>query len=115
MNTTLKDVMNGLDPERRKRVVAEADQLHAEYQTLQELRKAKDLTQVELAKSLGIQQASVAQMEKRSDLMLSTLRGYVEAMGGKLKLLVEFPDREPVSLNGLGDTEEPTLKHGSGK
>ena len=46
-------------------------------------------------------------MEKRGDLMLSTLRGYVEAMGGTLSLTVAFPDRAPVSLEGFGDTEEP--------
>ena len=48
--------------------------------------------------------------EKRSDLMLSTLRDYIEAMGGKLNLVVEFPDRVPVSLEGFGDTEEPPRK-----
>lgn len=55
----------------------------------------------------AIRQATVAQMEKRGDLMLSTLRSYVEAMGGHLRLVVDFPDRPPVSLEGLGDTEEP--------
>jgi len=107
MGTSLKDKLNRLSPERRQRIEAEAERLHAEYLTLQQLRKAKDLTQVQLAETLGIRQATIAQMEKRSDLMLSTLRSYVEAMGGKLRLLVEFPDRAPVSLEGLGDTEEP--------
>ncbi|MEM5583784.1 XRE family transcriptional regulator, partial [Roseibium sp. AS2] len=68
--------------------------------------QAKELTQVQLAKTLGIRQATVAQMEKRSDLMLSTLRSYVEAMGGKLKLSVEFPNHEALVLTGLGDTED---------
>ena len=45
-------------------------------------------------------------MEQQSDLLLSTLRSYVKAMGGKLRLTVEFPDRPPVSLEGLGDTEK---------
>lgn len=107
MGISLKDKMAQLSPERQARISDEADLLHAEYLTLQELRKAKDLTQVQIAELLNIRQASVAQMEKRSDLMLSTLRSYVEAMGGKLRLLVEFPDHAPVSLDGLGDTEEP--------
>ena len=47
-------------------------------------------------------------MEKRGDLMISTLRSYVEAMGGRLDLGVEFPDRVAVHLGGLGDVEEPT-------
>jgi transcriptional regulator with XRE-family HTH domain len=71
------------------------------------LRKAKDVTQVQLAETLGIQQATVAKYERQSDLLLSTLSSYVRAMGGSLKLMVEFPGKEPVALEGLGDTEEP--------
>jgi len=107
MGRTLKDKMAQLPKKRRTRIEAEADRLHAEYQTLKDLRKAKALTQVQVAEILGIQQATVAQLEKRSDLMISTLRGYVEAMGGTLQLTVTFPDREPVALEGLGDTEAP--------
>jgi transcriptional regulator with XRE-family HTH domain len=111
MGTTLKDKMARLTPERRARIEAEADRLHAEYQTLKDLRRARDLTQAQLAESLGIRQATIAQLEKRSDLMISTLRSYVEAMGGRLRLTVEFPDKAPVSLEGLGDTEEPRPRH----
>lgn len=107
MGTSLNEKLDDLPEARRKRVLAEADRLHAEYLTLQELRKAKKLTQAQLAEVLNIRQATIAQMEKRSDLMLSTLRSYVEAMGGKLRLMVEFPDRPPVSLEGFSDTDEP--------
>lgn len=110
MTASLKDIIKGLQPDRQERITAEADRLHAEYLTLQDLRKAKELTQTNLAETLGIRQATVSQMEKRSDLMLSTLRSYVEAMGGSLSLMVEFPDRTPVVLDGLGDTEEPSRK-----
>lgn len=72
--------------------------------------QAKAFTQVQLAETLGIRQATVAQMEKRGDLPLSTLRSYVEAMGGRLDLVVEFPDRAPVSLAGLGDAGAPKEK-----
>ncbi len=105
MVTTLKKKLDELPQARREQILAEADRLHAEYLTLQELRKAKKLTQEQLAKTLKIRQATIAQTEKRSDLLLSTLRSYVEAMGGKLNLTVEFPDREPVSLVGIGDTD----------
>jgi transcriptional regulator with XRE-family HTH domain len=111
MGTTLKNKMARLTPERRARIEAEADRLHAEYQTLKDLRKARDLTQAELAQNLGIRQATIAQLEKRSDLMISTLRGYIEAMGGRLRLTVEFPDKTPISLEGFGDTEEPRPRH----
>ena len=106
MARSLQEKLATLDPERRARIEAEADRLHTEYLTLKELRKAKELTQVQLAETLGIQQATVAKYERQSDLLLSTLRRYVAAMGGELKLMVEFPGKAPVVLEGLGDTEE---------
>ena len=108
MATTLREKMRGLPAERRARIDAETDRLHDEYKTLQELRKARDLTQVEIAKRLNIRQASVAQMEKRSDLLISTLRGYIESMGGTLKLVVEFPDRAPTQIGGIGEPGDVT-------
>ncbi len=110
MARTLQDKLAGLDPARRAGIEAEAARLHTEYLTLQELRKAKALTQVQLAETLGIQQATVAKYERQSDLLLSTLTSYVRAMGGSLKLMVEFPGKAPVALEGLGDTEEPSRK-----
>ena len=107
MARTLKDKLAALDPARRAGIEAEADRLHTEYLTLKELRKAKDFTQVQLAETLGIQQATVAKYERQSDLLLSTLSSYVQAMGGSLKLMVEFPGKKPVALDGLGETEEP--------
>lgn len=107
MARTLKDKLAALDPARRAGIEAEADRLQTEYLTLRELRKAKDLTQVQLAETLHIQQATVAKYERQSDLLLSTLSSYVRAMGGNLKLVVEFPGKAPVALEGLGDTEEP--------
>ena len=103
MAKTLNKKLDELPAARHERILAEADRLHVEYLTLQELRKAMKLTQEQLAEMLKIRQATIAQTEKRSDLMLSTLRSYVEAMGGKLCLTVEFPDRAPVSLVGFGD------------
>ena len=102
MATPSSKILSELPEARRERILAEADRLHAEYLTLQELRKAMKLTQEQLAEMLDIRQATIAQTEKRRDLMLSTLRSYVEAMGGKLSLTVEFPDRAPVSLVGFG-------------
>ncbi|QHQ35343.1 helix-turn-helix domain-containing protein [Algicella marina] len=107
MARSLKDKLATLDPARRAVIEAEADRLHAEYLTLQELRRAKKLTQVQLAETLGVQQATVAKYERQSDLLLSTLTSYVRAMGGELKLMVEFPGKAPVALEGLGETEEP--------
>ena len=73
--------------------------------TLRELRKARKLTQARVAKKLGITQDSVSRLEKRSDLLLSTLRKTVKAMGGNLFLVAEFPDRPPVVLSGISEGE----------
>ena len=73
--------------------------------SLRDLRQALTLTQERMAETLGIGQDGVSRLEKRSDLLLSTLRTYIEAMGGQLSLIAEFPDREPVTLYGLGTME----------
>jgi len=109
MTITLKDMIGRLPPDQQAEIAAEAARLRAEYLTLRDLRKARELTQVQLAQTLGQQQVSIAKLEKRSDLLLSTLRRYVEAMGGRLNLVVEFPDREPVVLKGIGDTDEKSV------
>ena len=101
MPVNVNDKIRKLGPARRKKVEARAKELIAEEMTLRELRKARKLTQVRMAKALGIKQDSVSRLEKRSDLLLSTLRKTVEAMGGNLSLVVEFPDRAPVVLSGI--------------
>lgn len=106
MAITLKDKMDQLSSSSRKKVEARAAQLIAEEMTLQQLRQARKLTQVRMAKTLGITQDGVSRLEKRSDLLLSTLRKTVEAMGGTLSLVAEFPDREPVVLSGIAMEEE---------
>jgi hypothetical protein len=95
------DKIRKLSPERRKKVEARAGELLAEEMTLRELRRARQLTQVRLAKTLGITQDSVSRLDQRTDLLLSTLRKSVEAMGGRLSLVAEFPDRAPVVLSGI--------------
>jgi DNA-binding XRE family transcriptional regulator len=117
MATTLKDKMQALDVKRRKKVEVRATELIAEEMSLRDLRKAMVKTQVKMAKALGIKQEGVSRIEKRSDLLLSTLRGYVEAMGGELHLIAEFPDRPPVALSGVAKLEKQlhTLKPASSR
>jgi DNA-binding XRE family transcriptional regulator len=116
---TLTQKLGALTRTRRKKVEARAAALIAEEMTLQELRQARKLTQVRLAKALGISQDGVSRLEKRSDLLLSTLRKSVEAMGGNLSLVAEFPDREPVVLSGIAATEVESKavkrKHATGR
>jgi transcriptional regulator with XRE-family HTH domain len=94
-----------LSAARRRKVEARAAELIAEELTLRELRKARKLTQVRVARALGITQDSVSRLEQCSDLLLSTLRRTVEAMGGSLSPLAEFPDRPPVVLTGLAEED----------
>ena len=99
--TTLTERLERLPLARRKKVEERAKALIAEEMSLRDLRKARKQTQVRVAKELGINQENVSRIEKRSDLLLSTLSGYVEAMGGTLRLVAEFPDRPPVALTGI--------------
>ena len=108
MPTDVDDIIKALSPARRKKVEARAAQLIAEEMTLRELRQARKLTQVRIAKALGITQDSVSRLEKRSDLLLSTLRKTVQAMGGNLSLVAEFPDRPPVVLSGISEEQLKT-------
>jgi DNA-binding XRE family transcriptional regulator len=101
--TNLERIRKELSPAERKKMAALAAQLIAEEMTLQELRRARKVTQVHVAKALGIGQDGVSKLEKRADLMISTLRKTVEAMGGSLSLVAEFPDRAPVVLSGIAE------------
>ena len=105
MGLNVEDVIAGLDPAERRKVEEVAAELIAEEMTLRELRKARQLTQVSVARELGVSQDAVSRMEQRSDLLLSTLRRTVEAMGGSLALVARFPDRPPVELSGIAERE----------
>ena len=105
MAVNVDDKIRKLSPAQRKKVEVRATDLIAEEMTLRELRKARKLTQVRMAERLGITQDGVSRLEKRSNLLLSTLRETVEAMGGHLSLIAEFPDRAPVVLSGIAEDE----------
>ena len=97
----INQIIRGLPRERRAKVSARAKNLIGEEMALQHVRKALDLTQEQMAKLLGIGQDSVSRIESRSDMLISTLQSYVEAMGGSLKVTAEFPDGRIV-LSGIG-------------
>ena len=88
-------------PKKHERIKKRAKELFAEDMGLQALRKALKLTQKNLAKKLSIGQEGVSRLEQHSDLMLSTLRNHIEAMGGKLRITAEFPNHnsgQPIRL-----------------
>ncbi len=98
MARKLDDVMAALPKERQQRAEARA----MELATLKDLRLAAQQTQEQLAATLGVGQDTISRLEKRSDMLLSTLRHYVESMGGKLELVAQFPNRPPVVIEHLG-------------
>ena len=106
----LDRIRKQLTPARRRKIAARAATLIAEERSLQELRQAHKLTQKRMAEVLGIGQDSVSRLEQRSDLLISTLRGYVEALGGRLSLVAEFPDKDPVVLSGLASLTDVPAK-----
>jgi len=105
MPANIHDVIKQMPATHQKRVKERAAELIAEEMTRQQLRRARKLTQTRLAKKLGVTQDSISRIEKRTDLLLSTLRGYVEAMGGSLSIVAEFPDRGAVILSGIAEVD----------
>ena len=97
----INQIIRELPAERRAKISARSQELIGEEMALQHVRKALDLTQEQMAKLLGIGQDSVSRIENRSDMLISTLRTYIEAMGGSLKVVAEFPDGR-VTLAGFG-------------
>jgi DNA-binding XRE family transcriptional regulator len=95
-----------LPAERRARVLAMTDELDRDL-SLAELRRARALTQDQLAADLCVGQASIAKLERRTDMYLSTLRRFVEAMGGQLDIVARFPDHPQVRLRGIGELAGP--------
>ena len=115
MTISLEEMLAEIPAERRKRIEKRAAELIAEEINLRELRRMRKLTQTRLSKKLKIGQEGVSRIEKRTDLYLSTLRSYVEAVGGKLSLVVEFPDRSAVTLAGFGDDQSNAIKQNQSK
>jgi len=102
----LQTLWDDLPEERKQRIEAKTAALEVEYLTLQELRKKAGLTQARLSEGLEMPQSNLSRLEKNSDMLLSTLRSYVEAIGGRLSLTVELPNKPPITLAGLGDLIE---------
>jgi len=103
---THKDYLNKLSPARRQKIEARTQELVAEEMSLRDLRKARKQSQETVADLLGMRQGDVSKLERRTDAYLSTLRRYVEAMGGELQLIAKFPDRPPVKILHIGDLAE---------
>jgi transcriptional regulator with XRE-family HTH domain len=111
MARTLNQVLATLPVKRRAKIEGRASELA----TLKDLRQAIERTQEELAVSLGVGQDTISRIERRSDMLLSTLRRYVEAMGGKLELVAEFPDRPRMVIDQLTPAREKSPSRSQAK
>jgi transcriptional regulator with XRE-family HTH domain len=105
MTVSLEEMLAEESEESRARIRLLAQEMRVEM-NLRDVRRARKLTQARLSKKLKIGQEGVSRIEKRSDLYLSTLRNYLEGVGGELTLMVKFPDRPPVILTGFGENAE---------
>ena len=96
-----RELTKGFTPERKARIAAKAAALREEM-SLEALRKARELSQDEIASTLDVGQPAVAKLEKRGDMLVSNLRRYVEALGGTLEITARFPEKSVV-INSLSD------------
>jgi DNA-binding XRE family transcriptional regulator len=103
MTRQLEDFLKTFTPAKQAKIQTRARALIEDELTLRALRQAHDLTQERMAELLGVKQENISRMERRADLLLSTMSSYIEAMGGKLKLVAEFPERSPVVIKNLSD------------
>lgn len=101
MEYSADDFIGSLPKERQDKIEEGFQEMKAEYMALQELRKAMKFTQQSVANELHMAQGNLSNLEKRTDVMISTLRRYIEAMGGSLKIIAQFPERPPVELSGF--------------
>jgi transcriptional regulator with XRE-family HTH domain len=101
MKKNLNDYLQALPQDRREKVEKRAAKLIAEEMSLQDLRKARQQSQKTLAEKLHVKQAEVSKIEHRTDIYVSTLRSYIEAMGGTLEIVASFPNSDPIRISNF--------------
>ena len=101
LSDKMQKLWNNFSDDQKVAIEERYETLRAEYMTLQEIRKSQDVTQNDIAKLLGIKQENVSRMERREDMKVSTMREYIEALGGTIQINAVFPDNKIISvLNG---------------
>ena len=103
MARSLNDKVQALSIDRQNSIQERANELIAEEMTLRDLRLALKKTQEDLGTVLHMKQDGISRLEKRSDMLISTLNKYINAMGGTLKSIAEFPNRPSVEIHGIAD------------
>jgi predicted XRE-type DNA-binding protein len=104
MTIEYEDFLTKLPPERVAAIRERGRELIEQEASLRQLReRLGDCSQEMIAKALGIKQSSVSKLERRSDMYIATLKRYIEAMGGELQILAQFPGQDPVRINQFSD------------
>jgi|SRR5450631_23516 hypothetical protein len=103
MTRNITDVVAALPAERRVAIESRHETLRHEVEGLRELRQIAGKAQADIAFALNIKQPSVSKIENQADMYLSTLRSYVEAIGGQLELIVKLPKRPALRIHQLGE------------
>jgi len=103
MARTLQDILDTLPDDERADIDRRFGELVNEVESLKELRRLSEMSQAKIAETLKISQPAVSKIEKQTDMYISTLRGYVEAMGGELDVIIRLPNRGPVKVRSLED------------
>lgn len=104
MARNFKTLVDNMSPEAKKKAAEKANNMMAEM-PLAELRQARKFSQVQIAELLEIQQPAVAKMEQRADMYISSMRRFIEAMGGQLEIRAHFADGDVV-INQFEDLEQ---------
>lgn len=110
MGRSLDEVIASLPRDQQEQIQARYSELKQEVDGLRELRQIAGKAQAEIATALKIKQPSVSKIEKQADMYLSTLRSYVEAVGGELELTVKLPQRPALRIHHLGDVSDDPQK-----
>ncbi|MCE4283006.1 helix-turn-helix domain-containing protein [Xanthomonas hortorum pv. vitians] len=103
MGRNLSETFGALPADEQAAIEVRCQNLNQEVEGLRELRQIAGKAQAEIALALNIKQPSVSQIERQNDMYLSTLRSYVEAVGGELELTVKLPKRPALRIHHLGD------------
>src|SRR5580698_5597879 len=109
MPRTTDQIIAEMPAARRQRIDARYRALKQEVESLSQLRQLAGKAQADVATALKIRQPSVSKIEKQTDMYLSTLRGYVQAIGGELELVVRLPAHPTLHLHRLGGILERTV------
>jgi len=99
MSKDFNALIKKMSPESQARIKARSQELIEEYQTLQEIRKDLKVPQKKVAQKMKVEQPAISKLEQRTDIHISSLRDYIEALGGKLELIVKMPGKQIMKIN----------------